>query len=84
VKHGVARSEGPTCIRIRAHLDGPLLEIVVENDAKVLGPGSRGEKVGLRNVQDRLRTRFGDDASIAAVEIPEGGFRNTLRMPVRH
>ena len=84
VKHGVARSEGSTCIRIRARLDGPVLEIVVENDAKVLGPGSRGEQVGLRNVQDRLRTRFGDAASLATVEIPEGGFRNTLRMPVRH
>jgi two-component system, LytTR family, sensor kinase len=84
VKHGVARSEGPTCIQIRARLDGPVLEIVVENDAKVLGPSSRGEQVGLRNVQDRLRTRFGDEASLATVVIPEGGFRNTLRIPVRH
>ena len=84
VKHGVARSEGTTCISIRARLDGPELEIVVENDAKVLSRGSRGEQVGLRNVQDRLRTRFGDEASLATVEIPERGFRNTLRMPVRH
>jgi two-component system LytT family sensor kinase len=84
VKHGVARSEGTTCIRIRARLDGPVLEIVVENDANGTRPGSRGEKVGLQNVQDRLRTRFGDDASLATVEIPEGGFRNTLRIPVRH
>jgi LytS/YehU family sensor histidine kinase len=60
-----------------------VLEIVVENDAKVLGSGSRGEQVGLRNVQDRLRTRFGEGASLATVEIPEGGFRNTLRIPVR-
>ena len=84
VKHGVARSEGTTCIRIRARLDGPVLEIVVENDANGTRPGSRGEKVGLQNVQDRLRTRFGDDASLATVKIPEGGFRNTLRIPVRH
>jgi len=60
-----------------------VLEIVVENDAKVQGPGSRGEQVGLRNVQDRLRTRFGDAASLTTVEIPGGGFRNTLRIPVR-
>ena len=84
VKHGVARSEDPTTIRIRAHLDGPVLEIVVENDATALGPGSKGEQVGLRNVQDRLRTRFGDDASLATVEIPEGGYRNTVRIPARH
>jgi two-component system, LytTR family, sensor histidine kinase AlgZ len=83
VKHGVARSEGPTCIRIRARLDGPVLEIVVENDANGARPGSKGEKVGLRNVQDRLRTRFGDDASLATAEISEGGFRNTVRVPLR-
>ena len=83
VKHGVARSEGPTCIQIRARLDGPVLEIVVENDAKASGPGSSGEKVGLQNVAERLRSRFGDEASLDASEIAEGGFRNTLRIPLR-
>ena len=78
VKHGVARSEGRTCVRIRARLDGPVLEIVVENDAKASAPGSSGEKVGLRNVSERLRSLFGDEASLATGEIAEGGFRNTL------
>jgi two-component system LytT family sensor kinase len=83
VKHGVARSEQPTCIRIGARLDGPVLEIVVENDAKVEGRGSSGEKIGLQNVVERLRSRFGNEASLVAAAIPEGGFRNTLRIPVR-
>jgi len=83
VKHGVARSETPTCIRIRARLDGAALEIVVEHDAQAQGIGSGGEKVGLRNVQDRLRSRFGDEASLATGEIDGGGFRNTLRIPLR-
>ena len=83
VKHGVARSEGPTCIRIRGRLDGAELEIVVENDAKASGAASKGEKVGLRNVYDRLRSRFGDEASLESTEIAEGGFRNTLRIPLR-
>jgi LytS/YehU family sensor histidine kinase len=80
VKHGVARSEGPTCIHIGARVDGPMLEIVVENDAKATGRGSSGEKVGLRNVQERLRSRFGDQASLTAAE-SDRGFRNTLRIP---
>ena len=83
VKHGVARSEGATCIRIHARLDGPVLEIVVENDAKASGVGSTGEKVGLRNVYDRLRSRFGDEASLTTEELAEGGFRNILRIPLR-
>ena len=82
VKHGVARSEGPTCIRIGARVDGPVLEIVVENDAKATGRASGGEKVGLRNVQDRLRSRFGDEASLA-VAGGDDGFRNTLRIPLQ-
>ena len=83
VKHGVARSEGPTCICIRARLDGPVVEIVVENDAKSTGPGSPGEKVGLRNVAERLRSRFGEEATLTSAEIAEGGFRNSLRIPFR-
>ena len=83
VKHGVARSEGPTCIAIRGRLEEPILEIVVENDAKVKGPATSGENVGLRNVRDRLRSRFGDEASLDTREIAEGGFRNTLRIPLR-
>ena len=82
VKHGVARSEGATCIRIRARVDGPALEIVVENDAKGSGRAARGERVGLRNVQDRLRSRFGDEASLASAAT-DGGFRNTMRIPLR-
>jgi hypothetical protein len=83
VKHGVAKTEAPTCIRIRARLDGSVLEIVVENDASASGASSKGEKVGLRNVYDRLHTRFGDEATIETAEIPDGGFSNTLRIPLR-
>jgi LytS/YehU family sensor histidine kinase len=83
VKHGVARSEEPTCISIRARVDGPDLEIVVENDALAEGSGSPGEKVGLQNVAERLRSRFGDDAGLTSGQIATGGFRNTLRMPLR-
>jgi LytS/YehU family sensor histidine kinase len=59
-----------------------VLEIVVEDDARASSPGTGGEKVGLRNVDDRLRSRFGDEASLATEEIAEGGFRNRLRMPL--
>ncbi len=83
VKHGVAKSEAPTCIRIRGRVDGPVLEIVVENNAKAERPDSAGEKVGLRNVAERLHSRFGQEAGLTTGEIPEGGFRNTLRIPLR-
>jgi hypothetical protein len=83
VKHGIARSERSTCIRLRARVDGPVLEIVVENDAEAIGASAPGEKVGLRNVADRLRSRFGDAAGLVTGALPEGGFRNTVRIPLR-
>ena len=83
VKHGVARCEGPTCIRIHARVEGPVLEIVVENDALTEGPGAAGQKVGLQNVAERLRSRFGDGAGLASEHVPDGGFRNTIRIPLR-
>jgi len=83
VKHGVARSEAPVSIRIRARIDGELLEIVVENDATVASPCPSGEKVGLHNVAERLRSRFGDEAGLVSAPAPEGGFRNTIRIPLR-
>lgn len=82
VKHGVARCEGSTCIRIRARLDGGALEILVENDAAGSGQAPNGEKVGLRNVQDRLRARFGEEAGLTTATPASGGFRNTLRIPL--
>jgi LytS/YehU family sensor histidine kinase len=84
VKHGVARSERSTCIQIRGRIvDGAVLEIAVDNDAPASGSNPNGEKVGLRNVQNRLRSRFGDGASLESAEIPSGGFRNIIRIPHR-
>jgi len=82
VKHGVARSERPTVICIHAREDGNALEIVVENDAQTVGRRTDGANVGLRNVRDRLQSRFGDAASLITGETAEGGFRNTVRLPL--
>jgi two-component system, LytTR family, sensor kinase len=83
VKHGVARSETPTSISIRARAVGPDLEIVVQNDALASGSPPKGENVGLRNVGERLQGRFGNRASLSAEQLASGGFRNTVRLPLR-
>jgi len=83
VKHGVAKSERPTAIRIAARIDGPVLEILVDDDAAAEGPAAPGVKVGLQNVAERLRSRFGDEAGLVAKPRAGGGFRNRLRLPLR-
>ena len=84
VKHGVARSEAPTCIRIRARLEGPCWRSWWRTTPRSWARVPEASRSACATSQDRLRTRFGDEASLATAEIPEGGFRNTLRIPVRH
>jgi hypothetical protein len=73
VKHGVAGRKADLHSNPRPS-GRPVLEIVVENDAAASRAGRSGEKVGLRNVAERLRSRFGDDASLATGEIADGRF----------
>ncbi|MEM8560446.1 MAG: histidine kinase, partial [Bacteroidota bacterium] len=77
VKHGVARTDGPCVVRIRAHIaehvapgraPGPTVELQVFDT----GPGFDSRDVdtvlqrgsGLANVRDRLRLLYGDAASL--------------------
>ncbi|MFH1502081.1 MAG: histidine kinase [Candidatus Eisenbacteria bacterium] len=84
VRHGISpRVEGGT-VSIEARVDGGTLRVTVEDD----GPGMAGSDTelamsrgfGLRNVRDRLATRFGDLASFTLES--EGGVRVALAIPV--
>lgn len=82
VKYAVAATARPVTVRIAAAVEGDRLLLSVEDN----GPGTAqrgvvGHGIGLANVRDRLRARFGDAASLDTGALPEGGFRATLRMP---
>lgn len=96
VKYGVSRTKEPVTIHIHAREDSHGLVLCVENDGPV-GPGLRDERdasthetengmgVGLRNVQDRLNARFGNEADCRWGHMPQGGFSVTLYLPIiRH
>lgn len=83
IKYGVSRSTGKVTIAIRVRaLDGRM-RIVVEDDGKATGPTEPGHGVGLRNVCDRLETRFGRAAQCDSGARKEGGWRVVLTMPLR-
>ena len=83
IKYGVSRSTGKVTIAIRVRaLDGRM-RIVVEDDGKASGPTEPGHGVGLRNVCDRLETRFGRAAQCDSGARKEGGWRVVLTMPLR-
>lgn len=83
VKHGVSRTSSPVTISIRASEDpGDRLRIVVEDDAARDPAETPGLGIGLKNVADRLRMRFGAQASHAAGPKPGGGYRVELLVPL--
>ncbi|MFZ1743288.1 MAG: histidine kinase [Pontixanthobacter sp.] len=84
VKYAVAPLTRPVTIRIAASEESGQLVIVVSDD----GPGAKdiaepGFGIGLANVRDRLKARFGDKATIAAGPT-ETGFCTEIRIPMRH
>ena len=82
IKHGVARTNAPVTIAIRAHADGDMLRLTVEDDAIGDGRGPAGQGVGLKNVCDRLAMRFQTGAGCTAGPRPEGGYRVELTIPL--
>ena len=87
IKYGVSRAKRPVTIRICAREDSHGLVLTVEDDGEPLGEDAklRGAGVGLKNVTDRLKARFGDDAACRYGSLANGGFGVTLFMPlIRH
>lgn len=83
VKYAVAPLNRPVTIKVAAREDFGRLAITVSDD----GPGANdiaehGFGIGLANVRDRLKARFGKEASITAGPT-ETGYCTEIRVPLR-
>ena len=83
IKYGVSRSVDPVTIAIRARAAGGKLLVSVIDDGRPSFEAPAGTGVGLRNVTDRLITRFDGNASLTYGARPEGGFRVDITLPLR-
>lgn len=82
IKYGVSPSQGQISVRIVARTDDHKLYLRVENDldpAAALPAGGTG--LGLRNVRDRLLTRFGPGAECEWGRHANGSFYVFMWMP---
>ena len=62
---------------------GDRLHLVVADDGPGLGDaGGGGFGIGLSNVRDRLRARFGERAEVLTGQAEGGGYRTELIMPL--
>lgn len=85
VRHAVATSTSPVRLTIAAHAEGNRLRVVVR-DSGGNGAGKRratpGTGVGIANVAERLRTRYGEDCDFVAGKTQDGGFRVSFAVPM--
>jgi two-component system LytT family sensor kinase len=84
IKHGVGRSSAPVHLEVIARDWGGKLSLEVRDDGGDAANGtSPGTQVGLRNVAERVRLRFGDQGSLTAGGRPKGGFSARILIPLR-
>ncbi|HEU4969568.1 sensor histidine kinase [Sphingomonas sp.] len=83
VKHGVGAVDGAVRIRIGASADRNILSVHVENEAPEQPRLSSGTGLGLKNVAERLATRFGEAGKLSGGQMPDGRFRATVSLPLR-
>lgn len=86
IKHGVARTPGRADLEIGAEVGpGGRLALWIENPVPAAPDGTgapEGMGIGLRNVSDRLATRFPGDAACTARIVAPGRLRTQLDLPV--
>jgi two-component system, LytTR family, sensor kinase len=82
IKHGIAKRGDAGRIDISARLIQDQLELSVRDDGVGIG-SSYADGVGLSNTRERLRTLYGDDATMSIRAAPGGGTDAILRIPFR-
>jgi two-component system, LytTR family, sensor kinase len=82
IRHGLSAKVGPGRLTIGAGSEGPSLVLTVDDD----GPGATvplRPGLGIDNTRQRLATIYGEDATLRIDTSPQGGFRATVRIPLR-
>jgi len=93
IKHGIAPKVGTSRISVRAKRQDAAVLLSVEDDGvgfvwngsqsgRSLPARRSGAGVGLQNVRERLQTMYGATASLSLVNLPGGGSRATLEIPL--
>jgi len=81
IRHGIARRSDAGVIVVAARREGGVVELSVTDD----GPGPTGVPAttghGLENTRERLRTLYGDAASLELIALPEHGATARMRIP---
>ncbi len=81
IKHGLEPRTGGGTVWIRARRDGEGVAITVADNGEGFTGKTQGTGIGLANVRERLRLRFGGAANLAVVANFPAGVAATLTVP---
>lgn len=81
LRHGLAPKADGGTLRISAEAAGGMLRLAVEDDGYGVQEGHQ-EGHGLRQVHERLRLSYGDEARFSLGPRPDGGTRAALELPL--
>jgi two-component system LytT family sensor kinase len=84
IKHGVGATNGPVSILIAACRIDDRLVVTIENDMPLLprtDAGRSGAGIGLRNVSERIRTRFAGQGKFSYGPVRPGCWRARIDLP---
>jgi hypothetical protein len=80
IKHGIEPRPGPGRVDLRVEGDGQRLVVTISDDGVGLRDGF-GVGVGLRNVREQLRVRYGERGSCALTGGAAGGTTARIEIP---
>ncbi|MFY0664926.1 MAG: histidine kinase [Natronospirillum sp.] len=81
ITHGFERSTHHGEVVVSAVMENQLLCLTVQDNGLGLGQNSAQGGVGLTNVRERLRSLYGDAASLTLTSIQPSGVRAEIRLP---
>ncbi|HKN57778.1 MAG TPA: ATP-binding protein, partial [Gemmatimonadaceae bacterium] len=82
IRHGITKRTDAGRVTISARRDGDMLELTVMDDGPGIAPdAAQPLGHGLANTRERLRTLYGEGASLEVLPAPGGGTIARLRIP---
>ncbi len=81
IKHGIATMVDGGQISMTGHRSRDAMRLVIENPFDPEAPAARKSGIGLANVRNRLRTRYGNNAKLD-IQVESNLYRVVLTLPV--
>ena len=83
IKHGLEPRTGGGTLWIRARRDDGSVAVTVADDGDGFTGKTAGTGIGLKNVRERLRLRYGGEANLSVVANFPAGVAATISLPAR-